>query len=46
MYPGIRSKKKIDIKNVDSMIRYPIKYKSVNKDHHPKKCRLIITDSG
>ena len=33
-------------KNVDSMIRYPIKYKSVNKDHYPKKCRLIITDSG
>ena len=28
------------------MIRYPIKYKSVNKDHNPKKCRLIITDSG
>ena len=23
------------------MIRYPIKYKSVNKDHHPKKCRFL-----
>lgn len=46
MYPGIRSKKKIEYKNVDSTILYPIKYKSVNKDHYPKKCRLIITDSG